>query len=86
MAADYDDQSLYPIACNGRLLYVRANLYEALKQLPAAPGLQLKRWYNFNGSIEKCTDLHISAAEGDVALTKFVASCSTQYDPVEAYT
>lgn len=72
VADEYDDQSVYPISCNGRLLYVRANLYDALQQLPAAPGLQLKRWYNFNGTFDKCTDLHISAAEGDLALTKFV--------------
>lgn len=80
MADDYDDESVYPIACNGRLLYVRANLYDALQQLPAAPGLQLKRWYDFNGSFEKCTDLHVSAAEGDLALTKFVLPCAISHD------
>lgn len=72
-AEDYDDESLYPIACNGRLLYVRANLYDALKQLPAAPGLELKRSYNFNGTVTRCTDLHVNAAEGNLALIKLVA-------------
>lgn len=70
-AEDYDTQSLYPIACNGRLMYVRANLYDALQQLPDAPGLQLKRWYTFDGDSERMTDLQVAAADGDVALVKY---------------
>jgi len=70
-AEDYDPQSLYPIACNGRLMYVRANLYDALQQLPDAPGLQLKQWYVFNGDSERMTDLQVAAADGDVALVKY---------------
>ena len=71
-AEDYDDQNVYPIACNGRLLYVRANLYDALQQLPDAPGLQLKTWYSFDGERSRVTDLHAAAADGDVALVKYI--------------
>lgn len=53
-------------------MYVRANLYDALQQLPDAPGLQLKRWYTFNGDRQRVTDLQVAAAEGDVALVKYV--------------
>ncbi|KAK5949501.1 hypothetical protein OHC33_009494 [Knufia fluminis] len=69
-AEDYDSQNVYPIACNGRLIYVRANLYDALQQLPDAPGLQLKQWYTFNGQKERVTDLQVAAADGDLALVK----------------
>lgn len=53
-------------------MYVRANLYDALQQLPDAPGLQLKRWYTFEGERERVTDLQAAAADGDVALVKYV--------------
>ena len=69
-ADDYREEILYPVACNGRLLYVRPNLYDALRQLPEAPSLQVKRWYNFDGETEKLNDLHVAAAEGDASLVK----------------
>lgn len=53
---------------------MRANLYDALQQLPDAPGLQLKQWYTFNGQKERVTDLQVAAADGDLALVKYVNS------------
>jgi len=67
-ADDYDDNSVYSVSCNGKLLYLRQNLYDALQQLPETPGLYVKHHFGNN----MLNDLQLAAAKGDVGLIKFV--------------
>lgn len=66
-ADEYSQEVQYPIACDGKLIFVRANLYEALQQLPDSPGLELK---TEGDSERRCTLLHAAAQEGNMEAIK----------------
>lgn len=65
-ADDYDSNSRYPVACNGRLLHLAPNLYDALQQLPENPGIYLRE--SFGDAL--MNDLQSAAAQADADLVK----------------
>lgn len=67
-ADDYDEHCLFPLSCNGRRLFVRQNLYDALKTLPDIPSMQMRSHRRFKDGTSYFTDLHQGAADKDVFL------------------
>ena len=58
----YDNNTKWPISCDGKLLYISQNLYDALRQLPR---WQIAEVEDIDGKFWR-TPLHDAALEGDV--------------------
>lgn len=69
-AAEYDSDNLFPISCNGKLLLVRQNLYDALQTLPEFPHLFVKKGGGSGKSMKD--DLQIAAARKDLTALRSV--------------
>ncbi|KAH8680700.1 heterokaryon incompatibility protein-domain-containing protein [Xylariales sp. PMI_506] len=79
-AEEYDNSKLHAVSCNGRLMHIRQNLYDALKQLPDDPHLLTKGGAKFGGENVYFTDLHLHAVGGDVPLITTTIFRGSQVD------